>query len=57
MRAVTVEARAEAWHRDVGTAAAQRRPPGGGGADAVHRVPFAFASRAFHPGASIRHVE
>ncbi|WP_333835204.1 DUF3179 domain-containing protein [Rubrimonas sp.] len=43
--------------RDVGTVTVQRRRSDGTLDDVPYDVPFAFAFRAFHPGAPIRHVD
>ncbi|MCL5777172.1 DUF3179 domain-containing protein [Limibaculum sp. FT325] len=42
--------------RDVGTVTVERVEPGGGREDVVYHVPFAFAFRAFNPGAPIHHA-
>ncbi|MBK0400845.1 DUF3179 domain-containing protein [Limibaculum sp. M0105] len=42
--------------RDVGTVTVERIGPGGTRGIVVHHVPFAFAFRAFNPGAPIHHV-
>jgi hypothetical protein len=56
-QASALDAARVAEGRDVGSVTVQRRGAGGRMEDVAHDAPFAFAFRAFNPGAPINHAE